>query len=169
VLEDVCICNNGIFEVPTSRSTATSSSSNTDTISNKLICFNKHIDLFNHPTFVRNYPASVEELVVNGRSAWCRQKQEASQQEQSAPFRSLLKKGLASCRLKKKKKTKKRRERVNEAIGVDRIDTSCQRRIGTAATSATRNKTNPAVTRIESTEVNERVKTDPAVTRIEFK
>jgi len=71
--------------------------------------------------------------------------------------------------LKKKKKTKKRRERVNEAIGVDRIDTSCQRRIGTAATSATRNKTNPAVTRIESTEVNERVKTDPAVTRIEFK
>jgi len=48
-LEDVCIYNNGILEVSTSRSTASSSNSNNNhaaTISSKLICFNKQTDLF---------------------------------------------------------------------------------------------------------------------------
>jgi len=49
VLGDVCIHNNDILEVFTSRSTANSSNSinNTiTTISIKLICFNKQTDLF---------------------------------------------------------------------------------------------------------------------------
>jgi len=49
VLEDVCIYNNDIFEVSTSRSTTRSSNSSnnhTTIISSKLICFNKQIDLF---------------------------------------------------------------------------------------------------------------------------
>jgi len=63
LLEDVCVYNNGILEVSTSRSTTSSSNSsnnNTTIISSKLICFNKQIDLFNvnHPTFTRNYPTS---------------------------------------------------------------------------------------------------------------
>ena len=50
VLEDVCIYNNGILEVSTSRSTANSSNSsnnNTTIISSKLICFNKWISSSN--------------------------------------------------------------------------------------------------------------------------
>jgi len=55
VLEEVCVYNNGVLEVSTSRSTTSSSNSsnnNTTIISSKLICFNKQIDLFNvnHPT-----------------------------------------------------------------------------------------------------------------------
>jgi len=48
VLEDVCVHNNGVLEVSTSRSTASSSNSsnnNAAIISSKLICFNKQIDL----------------------------------------------------------------------------------------------------------------------------
>jgi len=50
VLEDVCIYNNGILEVFTSRSTTSSSNSSnnhTTIISSKLICFNNWIDLSN--------------------------------------------------------------------------------------------------------------------------
>jgi len=50
VLEDVCVHNNGILEVSTSRSTASSSNSsnnNTTIISSKLICFNNWMDLSN--------------------------------------------------------------------------------------------------------------------------
>jgi len=57
MLEDVCICNNGILEVFTSRSTTSSgnsSNNNAATISNKLICLPTNRSL--HPTFVRNCP-----------------------------------------------------------------------------------------------------------------
>jgi len=50
LLEDVCICNNGVLEVFTSRSTASSgnsSNNNATMISSKLICFNNWIDLSN--------------------------------------------------------------------------------------------------------------------------
>jgi len=59
----------------TTTTTTLASSTTVLIISDKLICFNKQIDLF--PTFIRNYPASVdngdrrqeevEELVVSGR------------------------------------------------------------------------------------------------------
>jgi len=47
MLEDVCICNYGVFKVPTSRSTTSSSNNHTTIISIKLICFNNWIDLSN--------------------------------------------------------------------------------------------------------------------------
>jgi len=46
LLEDVCICNNGVFEVPTSRSTTSSGNNHTTTISSKLVCHHNRTDLF---------------------------------------------------------------------------------------------------------------------------
>jgi len=62
-LEDVCIYNNGVLEVSTSRSTASSSNSsnssinNTATISTQLVCLPTNRSL--HPTSCRNCPQQV--------------------------------------------------------------------------------------------------------------
>jgi len=48
VLEDVCVHNNGVLEVSTSRSTTSSSNNNTTIISSKLICLPTNRSL--HPT-----------------------------------------------------------------------------------------------------------------------
>jgi len=47
MLEDVCICNNGILEAPTLQDPLQQvASSNTTIISSKLICYYNRIDLF---------------------------------------------------------------------------------------------------------------------------